>query len=191
MPSDFGDESGEKLFDWMDYVARRAGVDAMENAAERLAMAFSNARGHVMKDGEDEPIRWARLDMAEFQQIEEYSTIKEIIDHQLERAGIDHEFSLDGSRECLVFRLEDAPKVDDAFASLEKNTRAALERAKETHVAEYGKEQTQQKATPLKDGRPLDERGEAARKASEAHAKSRGGFRERARKLNDREVQVK
>ena len=44
MPSDFGDESGEKLFDWMLRLGQEAGQAAMTHSAARVSMAFRSRR---------------------------------------------------------------------------------------------------------------------------------------------------
>ena len=51
MPSDFGDESGEKLFDWMLRVGQEAGQAAMSHGAARVSMAFRNSVGEISRDG--------------------------------------------------------------------------------------------------------------------------------------------
>ena len=52
MPSDFGDESGEKLFDWMLRIGQDASEAALLTSAERLKGAFKNARGEVSRAAE-------------------------------------------------------------------------------------------------------------------------------------------
>lgn len=51
MPSDFGDESGEKLFDWMVRVGQEAGQAAMSHGAARVSMAFRNSVGEIDREG--------------------------------------------------------------------------------------------------------------------------------------------
>ena len=89
MPSDFGDESGEKLFDWM----LRIGQDASEAALidkcgapqgrvqERTWRGESRCRRH--RRGRRASTEWAKLRMAEFEALPEYETIKEAIDSKL------------------------------------------------------------------------------------------------------------
>ena len=50
MPSDFGDESGEKLFDWMLRIGQDASEATLLTSAERLKGAFKNARGEVSRE---------------------------------------------------------------------------------------------------------------------------------------------
>lgn len=88
MPSDFGDESGEKLFDWMLRIGQDASEAALLTSAERLKGAFKNARGEVSRAAEgieegEEQAQWAKLRMAEFEALPEYETIKEAIDSKL------------------------------------------------------------------------------------------------------------
>ena len=137
MPSDYGDDSGEKLVDWMLRIGQDAGGAAMSAGAERLANAFRNARGQaagtpdaVAEELEDAP-RWAKLSMAEFEQLPEYESIRQLIDEELDRASIEHAFHNDGERGFLVFKVEDAPDVDEVFADLERKASEALDEAKE------------------------------------------------------------
>lgn len=46
MPSDFGDESGEKLFDWMLRIGQDASEAALLTSAERLR---ARSRTHVAR----------------------------------------------------------------------------------------------------------------------------------------------
>ncbi|MEF9877229.1 MAG: hypothetical protein RR842_12625 [Gordonibacter sp.] len=182
MASDFGDESGEKLFDWMLDVGERAGAQAMEDAASKLVSALRKARGDAGL-GDDEA-KWARLDMAEFKEIEDYATIREIIDAQLDKAGVAHELSMQGDKELLVFKVEDTPKVDKVFADMIEGAKGALGRAKVAR-SEFREKQKG------RDEQPLDERSQQAREASAAHEQSRGGFRQRAKELAAFEVKSK
>ena len=72
MASDFGDESGEKLFDFMVRLGERVGGDAMRRHAGKLQAAFENAKGgtQVEPRDADAAVEWAKLDMHEFQEIE-------------------------------------------------------------------------------------------------------------------------
>ena len=46
MPSDFGDESGERLVDWLEYIGQSAGDNVMCASAEKLR-AHSTAQGRI------------------------------------------------------------------------------------------------------------------------------------------------
>lgn len=48
MTNDFGDDSGEKLVDWMIRIGQDAGEAAMMASGERLASAFRRARGETI-----------------------------------------------------------------------------------------------------------------------------------------------
>ena len=69
--------------------------------------------------------------MAEFEQLPEYESIRQLIDEELDRASIEHAFHNDGERGFLVFKVEDAPDVDEVFADLERKASEALDEAKE------------------------------------------------------------
>ena len=176
MPSDLGDESGEKLFDYLLRLGQDAGEQAMCDAAERLAEALRNARGSVSESadradgadlrgldveagvGADAPA-WAKLSMREFEGLPEYGSVREIIGAALDRAGVEHDFFADkDSREWLVFKVEDAPDVDEAFKGLEESTGKAYEKALQTRG--LTREQ-------VRDMEPLAKKVESARAASE------------------------
>ena len=93
MPSDFGDESGEKLFDWMLRVGQDSGEQLMRNSANALRDAFRKARGEL--DATDtvdsQTPQVVRLNMEDFATLPEYDSIKEIIDERLSREHIGHE----------------------------------------------------------------------------------------------------
>ena len=70
MASDFGDEAGGELYDWMLRIGQDAGEQAVHDAAKRLADALRNMRSGVEHADELPPEsvekpRWAKLDMAE------------------------------------------------------------------------------------------------------------------------------
>lgn len=171
MPSDFGDESGEKLFDYLLRVGQDAGEAAMYESATRLVSAFRNMReGARNADadlsgldveagvGADAP-RWAKLSMAEFEQLPEYQSIKEIISSELDRAGVEHDFFSDKNRtDHLLFKVEDAPDVSEAFEGLERSAQRACDEA----LKARGVTREQ-----VRDMEPLAKKAEAARQASE------------------------
>ncbi len=164
MPSDFGDESGEKLFDWMLKVGQDASEAALLSSAERLKAAFRNARGEIASDDagtESEQVaEWAKLRMAEFEALPEYASIKEIIDTKLSELKIEHDFFTDKKgKEFLLFRIEDAPDVSRTFEELEKATDIAFDKALEARG--LTREQ-------IREAEPLEERVASARKASKA-----------------------
>lgn len=164
MAGDFGDESGEKLLDWMMKVGQDASEAAILSSAERLKAAFRNARGEVSGVGdvpaEEQVTEWAKLRLAEFEALPEYDTIKEAIDSKLDAQKIEHDFFTDKSgNEFLLFRVEDAPDVSRAFADLEEQTDRAADKALEAR----GKTRDQ-----VRDAEPLEERAASARKSSKA-----------------------
>ena len=129
MPGDFGDESGEKLFDWMLHVGQRLSEEAMRDAAKNLIEAFRHARGQVDGEQEQASNSVVRLKMDEFAALPEYETIKEIIDERLAREGVKHEFATMEGEEYLLFHAEDAPTVSTIFKDLEAQVENGLERA--------------------------------------------------------------
>lgn len=182
MTNDFGDDSGEKLVDWMIHIGQNAGEAAMMASGERLASAFRRARGDCEnipeKETESSPgvAEWAKLDMSEFAALPEYGTIRQVIDEKLSREGIRHEFAPMPEGEHLVFMVEDAPAVNEAFKDLEKTTRASAQRA--------GKELSQMRER-IK-GEPIAEKAARAREASSRLEAAKGKSREVSRGVETR-----
>ena len=163
MPSDFGDESGEKLVDWLEYIGQNAGDSVMCASAEKLKDAFHRARADstvmgTMNESEEMNATWAKLNMRDFEALPEYDTLKEIIGKRLD--AIEHDFYRDeGGRDWLLFKTEDAVEVSEAFRDLEERTDKALDES----LQRRGKTREQ-----ARDEIPLDERAKSAREASKA-----------------------
>ncbi len=138
MASDFGDESGEKLFDWLLRIGQDAGQQAMLDTADKLTAAFRKAREGLGGDWESvsENKDWAKLDMKDFTELPTYETLKEIIGDALASRGATHEFASEAGREYLIFKVKDVHEVSEVFHDLEKSTHAASERAKKTDIPE-------------------------------------------------------
>lgn len=129
MPSDYGDEAGEKLFDWMLKLGQEGGEALMVSSAKRLKEALRNAMGTIASSGA-EAAGWAKLRMDEFEELPEYDTIKEIIGRKLDEEKVQHRFYRDrDGHDRLLFRTADAPDVLRAFEELGIAADAALERA--------------------------------------------------------------
>lgn len=163
MASDFGDESGEKLFDWMLRMGQDASQDAIRASAEKLKSAIKNIRGQIEKpaleESHEEVREYARLNLSEFEDLPDYATLREIIDERLNDAAIEHDFVAVEGHDHLVFRVEDAPEIDEVFANLENDVDQACERACEAREAELNEE---------RDNEPLEQKVEAAKEASKA-----------------------
>ena len=124
MASDFGDESGEKLFDWFLRMGQDMSEEALRASAERLKGAIQNLRGNLEDAApqQDEELReFARLDMSEFEELPDYESLKAIIGERLDDAAIEHDFAKVDGHDHLVFRIADAPEVDEVFAGLEED----------------------------------------------------------------------
>ena len=156
-----------------------AGVPLRLASGERLASAFRRARGEDAIEGGAEPGRsvaeWAKLDLSEFTALPEYETIRQAIE-KLSREGIRHEFAPMPEGEHLVFMVEDAPAVNEAFKDLEKTTRASAQRA--------GKELSQMRER-IK-GEPIAEKAARAREASSRLEAAKGKSREMSRGVETR-----
>lgn len=183
MPSDFGDESGEKMVDWMIRVGQDMGGDAMMASADKLAKAFRNARegissdGSEVAEGEEQVRSWARLNLHEFEELPAYDSIREIIDERLAAEGIRHEFASMPEGENLIFLVDDAPDVANVFKELEEQAGECAKTAQERL------RETLEKSKDL----PLAEKAQAAREASR-QIESEG---ERSRDITRTEMRAK
>lgn len=163
MASDYGDDAGEKMIDDFMRFGERMGERAMYRRAERLKLAFENAtdraRGAAAADGgRAEPAEWAKLDMAEFQKIEGYEGIKDIIEAKLRARSV---------RRGVVRRARDGQGAPPLPHRRREGGLAVLRRA----VAR------DRRGMRPRGGRPLAVRAEQARSASEAieAARARAG----------------
>lgn len=156
MATDFGDESGEKLFDWMLRVGQEAGQDALAKSAKGLAEAIRSTCADIEKTfgaqrDEAEAPEWAKLSMRQFDGLPEYETLADMVSAQLKKEGVEHAFANEGGRRFLVFKANEAPSVAQAFRRIEDSIPEACERAKGA----------------LAKGEPLKERAARARAAAE------------------------
>ena len=91
MASDYGDEAGEKLFDWMLRMGQDASQDAIRASAERLKSAIRNLRGQIdgpLAEAERGGVReYARLNLSEFEELPDYASLREIIETRLPRSS--------------------------------------------------------------------------------------------------------
>ena len=165
MPSDFGDESGERLVDWLEYIGQSAGDSVMCSTADKLKSAFHRARADstvmgAMNESEGLNATWAKLNMRDFEALPEYDTLKELIGKRLDADAIEHDFYRDErGRDWLLFKTEDAAEVSEAFRDLEERTDKALDES----LQRRGKTREQ-----ARDEIPLEERAKSAREASKA-----------------------
>ncbi|WP_165247206.1 hypothetical protein [Adlercreutzia sp. ZJ141] len=141
MASDFGDEAGEKLFDWMLRIGQDAGEKAMTVSVKKFKEALRNARVKAKtpeRTGDD----WAKLNMAEFKDLPEYDAIKDILSDKLKADGVEHDFYEDNACESwLLFRVIDAQDVSRAFEELEGQADRALEKAKASPEMEKARQE--------------------------------------------------
>lgn len=181
MASDYGDESGEKMLDNFIRFGERMGEEAMRNRADKLHDAFEHAKARASEKGApwNEPSEWAKLDMHEFREIEGYGEVKRIIESKMAARGVDTTWFEDkeNDREYLLFRIADAQDVWRGFDELSRETQGAKERAAENLKREVGRK---------RDERPLDERAEQARRASDQLQRD-GAARARERMPRSRE----
>lgn len=169
MASDYGDEAGSKMIDDFMRFGERMGERAMYTRAAQMRQAFENAahdaQGIAGNAAEERSPEWAKLDMHEFQRIEDYDSIKGIIENRLASRGVTSTWFPDPEtgKEYLLFRIADAREVWRSFDELSRETDDAAAKAAEKIRERCGKEPSRGR-----DGRTLDERAEDAREASAA-----------------------
>lgn len=187
MASDFGDEAGQELYDWMIRIGQDAGGKAMSDAAGKLVQALRNARSGIGPEtGAEAASRpeWAKLDMADFKEIPEYESIQAAISAKLDSEGLAHSFLDDQSngKTYLLFRTEDARKLDECFGELIEQTEAAEQKASD-ELAREPKRQAREaerdhgRGGEDPDKEPLEKQAEYARAASEQLERERSGGR--------------
>ena len=103
---------------------------------------------------------YARLNLSEFEELPDYASLREIIDVRLDAAAIEHDIANINGHDHLIFKVKDAPGVDEAFKALERDADAACERA----VNERGRDLNAER-----DAEPLEQKVSAAREASHAY----------------------
>lgn len=180
MASDYGDEAGEKMLDNFTRFGERMGERAMYDRASRMQRAFQNAtRSAREAGGSSLPAReaspeWAKLDMAEFQGIEDYDGIKAIIEDKLGAHGVESTWFPDPQtgKEYLLFRIADAREVWQSFDELAKETDAAKEKAAEAiRQRKEGREEDRE-GSCIEAHQPAEAKRAPSAKPRPAHAKT-------------------
>lgn len=175
MSSDFGDDSGEKLFDNMMRIGERMGEDAMARHADKLPSAFENAKKGATRGQSDDDVgvEWTKLDMHEFQELEGYAEIKDSIDSKLKSHGVESVWFDDRAKgkEYLLFRIADAQQVWESLDELSREPEDARSRASE---------QLKKDVESVRDSRTLEEKAKDAREASKALESGAGKSRRRS-----------
>lgn len=193
MASDYGDEAGSKMIDDFMRFGERMGERAMYARAAQMQKAFRNATRSVQElsgdhaPGGDAP-EWAKLDMHEFQGIEDYDAIKGIIGDRLAAHGVGSTWFPDPEtgKEYLLFRIADAREVWQSFDELSRETDDAAAKA-----AERIREQHDKNPSRDRDDRTLDERAEDAREAAKALEAERPTSRSRSIEPRFQEMRAK
>lgn len=193
MASDYGDEAGSKMIDDFMRFGERMGERAMYARAAQMQKAFRNATRSAQElfgdhaPGGDAP-EWAKLDMHEFQGIEDYDAIKGIIGDRLAAHGVGSTWFPDPEtgKEYLLFRIADAREVWQSFDELSRETDDAAAKA-----AERIREQHDKNPSRERDDRTLDERAEDAREAAKALEAERPTSRSRSIEPRFQEMRAK
>ena len=193
MASDYGDEAGSKMIDDFMRFGERMGERAMYARAAQMQKAFRNATRSAQElsgdhaPGGDAP-EWAKLDMHEFQGIEDYDAIKGIIGDRLAAHGVGSTWFPDPEtgKEYLLFRIADAREAWQSFDELSRETDDAAAKA-----AERIREQHDKNPSRDRDDRTLDERAEDAREAAKALEAERPTSRSRSIEPRFQEMRAK
>lgn len=193
MASDYGDEAGSKMIDDFMRFGERMGERAMYARAGQMRQAFENATKSAREAAGEVPsaeerAEWAKLDMHEFQRIEDYEAIKGIIEDRLKAHCVEGTWFDDpeAGKEYLLFRIADAQEVWQSFGELARETDGACAKAAE-RIQERGKRE----AAKSRDERTLDERATDARGASKALEAERSTTKEASREPRFQEVRSK
>lgn len=189
MASDFGDDAGGELYNWLLRIGQDAGEQAMRDAAGKFAGALRNLRSGAERADElapeaDEMPRWAKLDMAEIDELPDAAGARRALSERMDDAGVEHAYVNDPSsgRSYLLFRTEDAPRlyscIDELLEEIGAQAEAVAEeisRDEAERPSEKGREGTDlARDQDDPDKEPLEKRAEAAREASEQLERERG-----------------
>ena len=184
MASDFGDEAGGELYDWMLRIGQDAGEQAVHDAAKRLADALRNMRSGVEHADELPPEsvekpRWAKLDMAEIDALPYASGARRGISERMDEAGVGHTFVDDptSGRNYLLFRTEDAPRLYSCIDELLEEIGDMADRATGEIARRREAERDDEREADDPDKEPLEKQAEYARAASEQLERERSGGR--------------
>lgn len=181
MASDYGDEAGEKMLDNFTRFGERMGERAMYDRASRMQRAFQNATHSAREAGGESALptrevspEWAKLDMAEFQGIEDYDGIKAIIEDKLGTHGVESTWFPDPQtgKEYLLFRIADAREVWQSFDELAHETDAAKEKAAEAIRRRAEGRGEHREALGEQERRPAEAERSPSEKPRPAHAKT-------------------
>ena len=172
----------------------RMGERAMYARAAQMQRAFQNATrttreaAGVDDRAEESSPEWAKLDMHEFQGIEDYDAIKGIIEDRLAAHGVGSTWFPDPEtgKEYLLFRIADAREVWQSFDELSRETDDACAKAAEKIRKQHEKEPSHEH-----DDRTLDERAEAAREASAALESERSTTKSLSKEPRFQEMRAK
>ena len=154
----------------MRRIGQEAGAEAMARSARELSERLAGIRGTI-SGGRAEAIAadgaptYAKLSLEELSGLPEYATIKEVVSDKLRAASVEHHIIPGGGRDWLLFKVQDAPEVDEAFRQLEQETGKAADRARE-RLSEI----VERRQAPER----LAKRAERAREASRAHSQGLG-----------------
>lgn len=191
MASDFGDEAGGELYEWMLRVGQDAGEQAMRDAAKRFSSALRNMRGGAGSAGEPEAgngeaPRWAKLDMAEVDDLPDAQGARRALAERMDDAGVGYAFVGDPGTgtSYLLFRTEDAPRLYSCIDELLEEIGSQADAAAAEISRESGErtaERDREGATPAHDRakedpdkEPLEKRAREAKEASEQLENERG-----------------
>ncbi len=191
MASDFGDDAGGELYNWLLRIGQDAGEKAMRDAAGKLSRALRNMRSGAEQADEANPEtgktpRWAKLDMAEIDALPDAAGARRALSERMDDAGVGYAFVGDPGTgtSYLLFRTEDAPRLYSCIDELLEEIGSQADAAAAEISRESGErtaERDREGATPAHDRakedpdkEPLEKRAREAKEASEQLENERG-----------------
>lgn len=181
MASDFGDEAGGELYEWMLRIGQDAGEQAMRDAAKRFSSALRNMRSGAERaagpEAADAAPRWAKLDMTEIDELPDAQGARRALSERMDDAGVEHAYVADpeSGRNYLLFRTEDAPRLYSCIDELLEEIGETADRAADEIARQREAERSEEREADDPDKEPLDKRAKEAREASEQLERERGG----------------
>ncbi|MCD8315840.1 MAG: hypothetical protein LUB61_00300 [Eggerthellaceae bacterium] len=124
MSTDFGEDSGTLLFDWMVKLGENSGRTAMRYAMNALINAFKKTNEEIEVPSRNET---AKVSMSDFEKIKSYPEIRSYMNSEFERHGIDARIEHEDEGDVLIFKTKDAKKLSVLIKNLGDEAADSLE----------------------------------------------------------------
>ena len=184
-PRSFCDSNGDGYGDIPGIISKLDKLQALGVDAVWLSPVYKSPQvdnGYDISDYQD--IEPSFGTMAEFKELPEYESVQAAIAAKLESAGLAHSFLDDQSngKTYLLFRIEDAERLDGCLGELIEQAEAAERKASDDLAREADRQAREAERDDVReagdpDKEPLGKQAEYARAASEQLEREKSGGR--------------